>query len=182
VRRSGGLFFDFTIHDLDTLRFLSGSEIEEVYAVGAALVDSEIGAAGDIDTAIVTARLASGALCVIDNSRETHYGYDQRFEAFGSKGNLAVDNLKPTTVTSFLKAGVYEDRPLPSFVERYQDAFIGELRAFLMAVRDNTEVSVSASDALAAVEAAVAARTSLAENRPVRVAERTAVAARGGSR
>jgi len=182
VRRSGGLFFDFTIHDLDTLRFLSGSEIEEVYAVGAALVDPEIGEAGDIDTAIVTARLAGGALCSIDNSRETHYGYDQRFEAFGSKGNLTVDNLRPTTVTSYLKAGVYEDPPLPSFVERYQDAFIGELRGFLTAVREGTDVAVSAADALAAVEAAIAAKRSLDENRQVRVAEGTAQAARGDSR
>jgi len=182
VSRSGGMFLDFTIHDLDTLRFLSGSEIEEVYAVGAALVDPNIGAAGDIDTAIVTARLANGALCVIDNSRETHYGYDQRFEAFGSKGNLTVDNLKPTTVTSYLKPGVYEDTPLPSFIERYQDAFIGELRAFLRSVREGTPVAATGEDALAAVEAAVAARTSLAENRPVHVTRRAAGAAEGGSR
>lgn len=182
VRRSGGLFFDFTIHDLDTLRFVSGSEIEEVYAVGAALVDPEIGAAGDIDTAIVTARLECGALCVIDNSRETHYGYDQRFEAFGSKGNLTVDNLRPTTVTAYLKAGVYEDSPLPSFVERYQDAFIGELQGFLRSIREGGEVAVSGADALAAVEAAVAARTSLEQHRPVRVANQTRVVAGGGSR
>ena len=182
VRRSGGMFFDFTIHDLDTLRHLSGSEIEEVYAVGAALVDPEIGAAGDIDTAIVTARLANGALCVVDNSRETHYGYDQRFEAFGSKGNLTVDNLRPTTVSAFLKAGVYDDTPLPSFVERYQDAFISELRGFLTAVRENAPVAVSGADALAAVEAAVAARKSLEENRPVRVAHGATPADGGTSR
>ena len=77
---------------------------------------------------------------------------------------------------------MYEDTPLPSFVERYQDAFIGELRGFLTAVRDNTPVSVSAVDALAAVEAAVAARTSLEENRPVRVAHGVAPADGGTSR
>jgi myo-inositol 2-dehydrogenase/D-chiro-inositol 1-dehydrogenase len=105
VRRSGGMLMDFTIHDLDTARFLSASEIDEVYAVGAALVDPEIAAAGDIDTAVVTLRLASGAFCVIDNSRQTHYGYDQRFEAFGSNGNLAVDNLRPTSVRANLQGG-----------------------------------------------------------------------------
>jgi myo-inositol 2-dehydrogenase/D-chiro-inositol 1-dehydrogenase len=57
--RSGGMFFDFTIHDFDTLRFLGESEIEEVYAAGAALVDEEIAAAGDIDTALVMVRLAT---------------------------------------------------------------------------------------------------------------------------
>ena len=179
VKRSGGMFFDFTIHDFDTARFLSGSEIEEVYAAGAVLVDPAIGDAGDIDTAVITLRLANGALCVIDNSRQTNYGYDQRFEAFGSKGNLTADNLRPTTVASFVEGGVFEDTPLPSFVERYQDAFVGELQAFVSSVADGTPVSVTAGDALAAVQAAVAATKSMAENRPVKLAE--SVPATGGS-
>jgi myo-inositol 2-dehydrogenase/D-chiro-inositol 1-dehydrogenase len=171
VRRSGGMFFDFTIHDLDTVRFLSGGEIEEVYAAGAVLIDPEIGEAGDIDTAIITVRLANGALCVIDNSRQTNYGYDQRFEAFGSNGNLVVDNTQPTTMESYLENGVFTDKPFPGFVERYKDAFIGELRAFVTCVRDGSPVSVTAQDALAAVKAAGAARTSMSENRPVRLSE-----------
>jgi myo-inositol 2-dehydrogenase/D-chiro-inositol 1-dehydrogenase len=173
VKRSGGMFFDFTIHDLDTVRFISGREIEEVYAAGAVLVDPEIGNAGDIDTAIITLRLEGGALCVIDNSRQSNYGYDQRFEAFGSKGNFVVDNLRPTTVESFLESGVFSDMPLPSFIERYQEAFIGELRAFIRCVRDGSPVSVAAEDALAAVRAAGATRSSMLSNRPLRVAEHT---------
>lgn len=171
VRRSGGMFLDFTIHDFDTVRFLSDSEIEEVYAVGSALVDAEIGAAGDIDTALVAVRLENGALCVIDNSRQTHYGYDQRFEAFGSKGNLAVENLRPTSMVSSLEGGVFVSRPSPTFVERYREAFIAELRSFVHCVRDSSPVAVSGEDALAAVQAACAAKISMHENRPVRLAE-----------
>jgi myo-inositol 2-dehydrogenase/D-chiro-inositol 1-dehydrogenase len=173
VKRSGGMFFDFTIHDLDTARFLSGREIEEVYAAGAVLVDPEIGSAGDIDTAIVTLRLEGGALCVIDNSRQTNYGYDQRFEVFGSNGNFVVDNLRPTSVESFVESGVFRDTPHPSFIERYQDAFIHELQSFIACVRDGTPVSVTAEDALAAVRAAGAARISMLENRPVRLTGQT---------
>ena len=171
VRRSGGMFFDFTIHDFDTLRFLGQSEIEEIYAAGAALVDEEIAAAGDIDTALVMARLDSGALCIIDNTRQSHNGYDQRFEAFGSKGNLAADNLRPTSMASSLEGGVLIDRPYPSFVERYREAFIAELRSFVRCVRDKTPVAATGEDALAAVQAACAARISMRENRPVRLKE-----------
>ncbi|TNF72383.1 MAG: inositol 2-dehydrogenase, partial [Acidobacteria bacterium] len=171
VRRSGGMFFDFTIHDFDTVRFLGESEIEEVYAAGAALVKAEIGAAGDIDTALVMVRLENGALCVIDNSRQTHYGYDQRFEAFGSKGNLAVENLRPTSMVSSFEGGVLVDRPYPSFVERYREAFVAELRSFVQCVQDRSPVAVTGGDALAAVQAACAAKISLQENRPVRLAE-----------
>jgi myo-inositol 2-dehydrogenase/D-chiro-inositol 1-dehydrogenase len=171
VRRSGGMFLDFTIHDFDTVRFLSECEIEEVYAAGAALVDEEIAAAGDIDTALVAVRLDNGALCVIDNSRQTHYGYDQRFEAFGSKGNLTVENLRPTSMASSLEGRVFIDRPDPSFVERYREAFVAELRSFVECVRDGSPVAATGEDALAAVRAACAAKISMQENRPVRVAE-----------
>jgi myo-inositol 2-dehydrogenase/D-chiro-inositol 1-dehydrogenase len=171
VKRSGGLFFDFAIHDFDTVRFLSGSEIVELFAAGAVLVDPEIGKAGDIDTAVITARLASGALAVIDCSRQTNYGYDQRFEVFGSKGSVVVDNTTPTTIVSSFAAGVVADKPHATFVERYREAFIAELSAFVACIRNDVPVRVGAPDALAAVRAAVAAKASHETKRPVRLSE-----------
>ena len=89
------------------------------------LIDPEIGAAGDIDTAVVTLRLANGALAVIDNSRQAVYGYDQRFEVFGSAGSVAVDNTTPSTrVVSTTRRGGRVDAarricdPLPGSLHR----------------------------------------------------------------
>ena len=178
VKRSGGLFFDFVIHDFDTVRFLSGSEIVEVYAVGGVLIDPAIGAAGDIDTAVVTLRLKSGALAVIDNSRQAVYGYDQRFEVFGSLGSVAVDNTTPSTRVVSTTGGVVRRTPHDGFVSRYREAFVAELRAFLAAVRGETPVVADAEDALAAVRAAVAARESFQQQRPVRL-DAAASAAKG---
>jgi len=169
VKRSGGLFFDFVIHDFDTVRFLSGSEILEVYAVGGVLIDPAIGDAGDIDTAVVTLRLANGALAVIDNSRQAVYGYDQRFEIFGSEGSVAVDNTTPSTRVVSTTGGVITRTPHGGFVSRYREAFVDELRAFLGAVRGDRTVVAGAEDALAAVRAACAARQSFLEHRTVRL-------------
>ena len=47
VKVSGGIFCDMMIHDFDMARFLAGSEVEEVSAVGSVLVDPAIGEAGD---------------------------------------------------------------------------------------------------------------------------------------
>ncbi|HET7409845.1 MAG TPA: Gfo/Idh/MocA family oxidoreductase, partial [Paracoccaceae bacterium] len=69
IRTSGGLFRDMTIHDFDMARFLLGEEVETVHAVGSCLVDKAIGEAGDIDTAAVLLRTASGKICQISNSR-----------------------------------------------------------------------------------------------------------------
>jgi myo-inositol 2-dehydrogenase/D-chiro-inositol 1-dehydrogenase len=133
------------------------------------LIDPAIGEAGDIDTAITSIRLSNGALCVIDNSRQARYGYDQRFEAFGTRGNLVVDNTRPTIRESFLEGGVYTDLPPVNFVERYKAAFVAELAAFVGCIREDKPVSVSAEDALAAVRVARAAKLSSDENRPVRL-------------
>jgi myo-inositol 2-dehydrogenase/D-chiro-inositol 1-dehydrogenase len=182
VKRSGGLFFDFVIHDFDTVRFLSKTEIVEVYAAGGVLIDPAIGAAGDIDTAVVTLKLASGALAVIDNSRQATYGYDQRFEVFGSDGSIAVDNTRPTTVSSSAKSGVFSEKTYDSFVTRYREAFIAEVADFLRCVREGSTVAVGAADALAAVQAAGAARQSLLENRPVRLGNSSPTVSEGGAR
>jgi len=181
VKRSGGLFFDFVIHDLDTARFLSGSEIVEVYAAGGVLIDDAIGEAGDIDTAVVSLRLANGALTIIDASRQAVYGYDQRFEVLGSAGSVAVDNLRPSARVVSTSGGVVGCTPYGGFVDRYRDAFIAELRAFVAAVAGDGAVVAGADDALAAVRAAAAARSSLAERRPVRVEAPTVTGAKGTS-
>jgi len=182
VRRSGGLFFDFTIHDLDTVRFLSCGEIVEVFAAGGVLIDPEIGAAGDIDTAVITLRLSNGALAVIDNSRQAVYGYDQRFEVFGSEGSVAVDNTRSTTACASSTAGVFIENTYDSFVSRYREAFVAEVSDFLRCVRESVPVAVGATDALAAIRAADAAQRSLVENRPVRLNEPVTMVDKGSGR
>ncbi len=127
IKVSGGLFCDMMIHDFDLARFLSGSEVVEVFACGTVLVNDEIGKAGDIDTAIVTLKFASGAIGVIDNSRQAVYGYDQRAEVFGSAGCASVENEKPSTARISTKDAVTEEKPLYFFLERYMQAYASEV-------------------------------------------------------
>ena len=68
VAVSGGMFLDMTIHDFDMVRFLAGCDAEEIYVQSAVLVDPGIGEAGDVDTAVITLKMANGAIAVIDNS------------------------------------------------------------------------------------------------------------------
>lgn len=166
---SGGLFMDFCIHDFDTLRFLSGSEVKELYVAGAVLVDPEIEKLGDIDTALITLKMADGSLGIIDVCRETNYGYDQQIEVFGTKGSIRACNTTPTSTVLSTNEGVFTDKPYYSFVERYQEAYIAELRAFFSCVRTRKQPAVGGEDALAAVKIAISAQQSLNRNKPMRV-------------
>ena len=171
VKVSGGIFLDMTIHDFDMVRFLSGSEVEEVYAAGTVLVDPAIGEAGDIDTAIITLKFANGALGVIDNSRRAAYGYDQRAEVFGSKGAVATGNDALSTAVISTETGVVSEKPLYFFLERYMQSFSQEMREFVDAIVNDTEVPVNAMDGLKPVLIGLAAKKSLQEGRPVKISE-----------
>jgi myo-inositol 2-dehydrogenase/D-chiro-inositol 1-dehydrogenase len=169
VAGSGGMFLDMTIHDFDMARFLSGSEVTEVHAYGAVLVDPEIGKAGDIDTAVISLKFANGALGIIENSRKAVYGYDQRVEVFGSKGTALADNNTPTSMVIFNESGTIRDKPLYFFLERYEKAFVAEMKAFVDAVREKTTTPVSGNDGLATVLIALAAKQSLKSGKPEKV-------------
>jgi myo-inositol 2-dehydrogenase/D-chiro-inositol 1-dehydrogenase len=171
VAVSGGIFIDMMIHDFDMARFQAGSNITEVYASGAVLVDPEIGRAGDVDTALVSLKFENGAIGVIDNSRKAVYGYDQRVEVFGSKGSAAAENDLPNTVRLSNVKGVIGEKPLYFFLERYKDAFINEMIAFTDAVLNKKPAPVTGDDGLEDIYAALGATKSLKEKRLVTIEE-----------
>jgi len=171
IKVSGGIFLDMAIHDFDMARYLMGSEVEEIYAAGAVLVDPEIGKAGDVDTAVTTLYFANGALGVIDNSRKAVYGYDQRVEVFGSAGMALVANKTPDNVTRSDAAGVHSALPLHFFVERYTEAYVVEMQEFVQCIRENKTPSVTGVDGRIPVVMGYAAKKSCEEHRPVRLSE-----------
>jgi myo-inositol 2-dehydrogenase/D-chiro-inositol 1-dehydrogenase len=170
IKVSGGLFRDMTIHDFDMARWLLGEDPVEVFAYGATLVDPAIGAAGDIDSAMVLLKTASGRMAHINNSRRATYGYDQRIEVHGSEGRLVAGNRTPTTVELADATAVAADKPLHFFLERYADAYRIELNAFLDAVEKGAPMPVGAEDGRRALVLADAAIESLRTGRPVPVA------------
>ncbi|MFD2706194.1 inositol 2-dehydrogenase [Salibacterium lacus] len=169
IQSSGGLFMDMSIHDFDMARYLSGSEIVEVSARGANLVDPAIGEKGDIDTAVITLTFENGALGVIDNSREAVYGYDQRIEVFGNSGALVADNETSTNLKYYHNQTVEADLPLHFFLERYNDSFIVETNQFINCILEGREASVSFKDGIMAQRIAQACQESLDTQRPVKV-------------
>ena len=174
VAVSGGIFYDMMIHDFDMVRYVTGSEAVEVSSVGACLVNpnlQEESGIPDVDTAVVTMKMENGCIAVISNSRQAVYGYDQRVEAFGSKGMAADSNDLLHTAAITTVDGTRTEKPLWFFLERYNNAFIEEAKEFIDCVVNGKEPSVTGFDGLAPVRIAMAAKKSLEEGRPVRLDE-----------
>ena len=169
VPESGGLFVDMGIHDFDMARYVSGSEVEEVYVQGATLVNPEIKKYNDIDTAIITLKFENGAFDVIDNSRQAVCGYDQRVEAFSSQGAISAENETETRVKVFTEDAVLEDKPVYFFLERYNNAYIQEVQDFIEAIQLDKELPCKFEDGIMAQRIAKAAKESFETGKPVKV-------------
>ena len=171
IKGSGGMFIDMTIHDWDMARYQAGSDIKEIYASGAILIDPNIEKAGDIDTAVAILKFNNGALGIIDNTRQAVYGYDQRVEVFGSKGCVIADNEATNTVRIYTAECTNIDKIPYFFMERYMESYATELNFFFDCLRNNKDPSPSGKDGLRNVLVSIAAQKSIEENRPVKISE-----------
>ena len=169
VKVSGGQFRDQTIHFFDLACWLADEAPVEVYAAGSVLVDPAIGEAGDIDTSMLILKMPGGALCHIDNSRRTTYGYDERIEVFGSEG-MVQSRRKPTReVSLYSGTQVISEGLHPGWFERFESSFTLALDAFVSALEGKDVAYPSLLDGLRAQTIAEAALESLHTNQPVKI-------------
>jgi len=172
ISQSGGIFRDFSIHDFDILRWMTGCEVEEVYADGGVRAFPVFAKYDDVDTAVATMRLTDGPFTVLTVTRHDPLGYDIRAEVFGSKDSVSV-GLGPRTPMRSVEPGV----PPPAgpawkdFLVRFEAAYAAEFAAFLEVARGEAPSPCTAADGVAALRIAEAADRSLHEHRPVRLAE-----------
>ena len=163
VAVSGGIFYDMMIHDFDMVRYVTGSEAVEISAVGSCLVNpnlQEESGIPDVDTAVVTMKMANGCIAVINNSRQAVYGYDQRVEAFGSKGMASDANDLLNTTTVLTKDGAHPRSRCGSSSSVTTRHSSTRLSPSLSAINNDTQTAVGAIDGLRPVLMAKAATES----------------------
>jgi len=175
LRGSGGIFRDCLVHDFDVIRWVTGREVVEVYATGANRGDPGIAEAGDVDTAAVVLTLDDGTIATVAATRHNGAGYDVRLEACGSLDSVVagLDDRTPLRRAETEPDRADRDvvRPYQTFLDRFRDAYVAELRAFTEMAAGRIASPCSAAEALEALLVAEAADLSRRERRPVRVEE-----------
>ncbi len=172
IPQSGGIFRDFSIHDFDILRWLTGNEVEEVYADGGVRAFPVFAKYDDVDTAVATLRMTDGPYAVLTVTRHDPLGYDIRAELFGSGDSISV-GLGPKTPMRSVEPGVGPPAgpAWKDFLVRFESAYAAEFSAFVSVARGEAASLCTAADGVAALRVAEAATRSLHEHRPVRLAE-----------
>jgi len=169
---SGGLFRDSSIHDFDALRWLTGQEVEEVYATGSVRGFPIFDRYDDVDTAAAVLRLADGSLGVLSQTRHDPLGYDIRMEIVGSRDAVTVGLGQRTPLRSLEPDAPDLAGPAwQTFITRFEDAYREELLAFVRVASGEAASPCTARDALEAMRISVAAGRSRAEGRPIRITD-----------
>jgi len=172
IEVSGGIFRDCSVHDFDTVRWVTGQEVVEVYATGSARGADFFAELGDVATAATLLTFDDGATAVVSNSRYNPRGYDVRLELHGTEDSVAA-GWSDTTPLRNLEPGVDwpAGPPATFFMDRLASAFHAELQTFTDVVAGQRKSPCTVEDALAVAYIAEAAALSLQEHRPVRVDE-----------
>jgi myo-inositol 2-dehydrogenase/D-chiro-inositol 1-dehydrogenase len=172
IPTSGGLFRDSSIHDFDALRWVTGQEVVEVYATGSVRAFDAFARHGDVDTGAAILRLGDGTLGVLGQTRHDPRGYDVRMEIVGSRDSVTV-GLGPRTPIRSLEpdAATAPGAAWTGFLDRFEVAYTEEVRAFVQVARGAIRSPCTAQDALEAMRISVAATQSLANGRPVCIAD-----------
>jgi myo-inositol 2-dehydrogenase / D-chiro-inositol 1-dehydrogenase len=172
VAASGGIFRDCAVHDFDTLRWVTGRDVVEVYAIGSNRGDAYFGNVGDIDTASILLTFDDGTIGVVSDTRYNGEGYDVRLELHGSHGSIAagLDNGLPMR-SADLNVEFPAGPPHRYFMDRFAEAFRYELATFLEVAAGSRPSPCTVADGLEASWIAEACTRSCREHRPVNLGE-----------
>lgn len=172
IASSGGTYRDLHIHDFDLARWLTGMDVEEVYAVGSVRGFDRYARFGDVDNAAILMTMSDGLPVLVTGTRHNPRGHDFRMEVFGSEDSLSVGQnslSQPRPVepgTPSPTEGPYRD-----FMERFGESLRRETMAFIRVMGGERENPSPPTAAMEALRVAVACEVSRIEGRPIKVAE-----------
>jgi myo-inositol 2-dehydrogenase/D-chiro-inositol 1-dehydrogenase len=172
IPTSGGIFRDLHVHDFDITRWLTGSEVEEVYARTTVRKWQRFAENDDADTAAVLMTMSEGVPVLLSGTRHGPHGYDFRGELFGSSDSIAVGLDSRTPIRSLEADGPeLPADPWRGFLDRFGAAFEAEFDAWVQVVAGERENPCPGEESLEALRVAIACDRSAREGRPVRVEE-----------
>jgi myo-inositol 2-dehydrogenase/D-chiro-inositol 1-dehydrogenase len=165
---SGGIFADMSVHDVDVARwFLGRPKPLRVFATGTVAIHEGLRAVPDLDNGLALCEFDDGKIAYFQCSRTMAHGHETATEVVGTAGRLSIGaNPRLDRVDIADQYGV-RNECTPTFYERFEEAFVNELNAFVEAIRDDTPAPVTLADATEATRIGVALQQSARERRVV---------------
>ncbi len=171
IAGSGGIFRDMHVHDFDLIRWLTGEEVESVYATRAVRDNQDYADFDDADVSSVIAVTTSGVQVIITGTRHDALGHDVRLEAFGSQDSVSAGLNVRTPLRTIEEDLALNSNPYRGFVDRFRDAFRNETHAFVSFARGDIANPCPPDSALESLRIAIACEESISSGSAIRVAD-----------
>ncbi|BBD08407.1 Gfo/Idh/MocA family protein [Desulfovibrio ferrophilus] len=140
-----GVMRDLGSHDIDLIRFITGSEYKSAYAVTSTTIGKHE------DTALITAEMENGVLAHVNTNWVTPY--KSRFIHIATKDRYIAADLITQQVKAYSKFEGYDAHySIKEWPVMYREPVVEELKAFLAAVKDGTPLPITGEDGLKVLE------------------------------
>lgn len=171
IEKSNGPLAEVNSHDIDTLRWMTGSEVESVYAIAG---NYRCGAAREkypdfYDSVLMSVRMNNGMMGCIDGAQGVAYGYDARVDILGTEGLITVGDLKDKTTVVCTKNGKMKEDVVKSWMTLFAQAYVKEDISFVESIREKRKPEVDGWDGMMAVAVVKAGNESIRTGRVVKL-------------
>jgi myo-inositol 2-dehydrogenase/D-chiro-inositol 1-dehydrogenase/scyllo-inositol 2-dehydrogenase (NAD+) len=154
IRKSNGPLAEVNSHDIDTLRWFTGSEAESLYAMAGNYRCQSIRETYPdfYDTALMSLRMKNGMMGNIEGAQGVQYGYDARVDILGTCGSVQIGGLQSNSVLTFTPDHRLQGDVIRSWTTLFYEAYVREDISFIDCIREGTAPEVSGLDGMMAVD------------------------------
>jgi len=154
INKSNGPLAEVNSHDIDSLRWFTGSDAESLYAIAGNFRCKEAGARYPdfYDTVLMNVRMKNGMLGNIDGAQGVQYGYDARVDITGTDGHIQIGGLAGTTTLLYSKDKQFRGDTVKSWTDLFYEAYVNEDISFVESIRYGKPPEASGIDGMAAVD------------------------------
>ena len=169
LEQSNGPLAEVCSHDIDTVRWFTGSEFAEVYAIAGNYRTPEARASHPdfYDQVLLTARFTNGSQGCITGAQGVQYAYDSRVEIVGTHGLISIGGLNAGTAVICTREKEIRRPSVVSWTNLYRDAYLAEDMEFISAIREERPARVTGFDGRAAVAVVNAGNRSILDRKPI---------------
>jgi myo-inositol 2-dehydrogenase/D-chiro-inositol 1-dehydrogenase/scyllo-inositol 2-dehydrogenase (NAD+) len=171
IEKSNGPLAEVNSHDIDTLRWLTGSEVESLYAMaGNYRCENAREKYPDFyDTVLMNLRMKNGMMGNIDGAQGVQYGYDARVDILGTCGSVQIGGLRGSSTLTFTRDHRIEGDVVRSWTNLFREAYVEEDISFINCVKNGKAPQVSGIDGMMAVDIVRAGNESIRTGQIIRL-------------
>lgn len=171
IKKSNGPLAEVNSHDIDSLRWFTGSEFKSVYAIGGNFrcPEAKEEFPDFYDNIIMNVQFANGMQGMIDGAQGVGYGYDARVEILGTYGCIFLGEVKERAISVCTKDKGMNIPIMRSWRFLFREAYLSEDVDFANCILNSEQPKVTGMDGKMAVKAVRAGNLSIMEKRIVEI-------------